>query len=202
MPAEPKRRPLYRPGADFEQRTIPVTRQPQRTWFRVHRSDSPALAFGKSLHHRFSHPDGPFPVLYLGASIPTSLWEYFGDDVFRGERVIAAGKWSGCCLSQLSVPQLKVCAVTLEATREAMGVDKASLLAVDLGIPQAWALAVQQHPAGFEAIKYTSRFVDQPCLALFDRGGMEARIRVKSLGALSTLDAAVDWLDERKAALV
>ena len=83
-----------------------------------------------------------------------------------------------------------------------MGVDKASLLAADLSIPQAWGLAVQEHPAGFEAIKYTSRFLDQPCLALFDRGDLGSRLRVETSGELSQIEAAVDWLDDRKAALV
>ena len=141
-------------------------------------------------------------MLYLGATIQTCLWEYFGDDVFHGKRTIPAGKWRGCCLSQIVVPELKVCAVNLERTRDAMSVDKASLLAADLTIPQAWGLAVQGHPAGFEAIKYSNRFLDQPCLTLFDRGGLQAKLRVKTMGDLSSCDAAVDWLDERKAALV
>ena len=46
------------------------------------------------------------------------------------------------------------------------------------------------------------RFLDQPCLALFDRGGLQSKLQVKLLGSLTNLDAAVDWLDERKAALV
>jgi hypothetical protein len=75
-------RPLYTPGADFNQRKIPATRQPRRTWFRVH------------------------------------------------------------------------------------------------------------------------RFIDQPCLALFDRGGMAAQLQETLLGPLHSLDATVDWLDEHKAALV
>jgi hypothetical protein len=83
-----------------------------------------------------------------------------------------------------------------------MSVDKASLMAADFGVPQAWGLAVQEHPVAFEAIKYSSRFLDLPCLALFDRGGLQARLRVEALGPLSTLDAAVDWLEERDAALV
>ncbi len=44
--------------------------------------------------------------------------------------------------------------------------------------------------------------VHQPCLSLFDRGGLQPRLRVKALGALTSLAAAVGWLDERKAALV
>jgi hypothetical protein len=83
-----------------------------------------------------------------------------------------------------------------------MSVDKASLLAADLSIPRAWGLAAQEHPAAFEAIKYASRFLDQPCLALFDRGGLQSKLQAKALGPLSRLDAAVDWLDDRNAALV
>lgn len=141
-------------------------------------------------------------MLYLGASVAVCLWEYFGDDVFGGRRVIAASRWSRCRLSRITVPALSVCAVSLESTRSAMEVDKASLLASDLAVPQAWGLAVQRHPARFEAIKYTSRFVDQPCLALFDRGGMAARLKETAQGDLENLDAAIDWLDEQKVALV
>lgn len=141
-------------------------------------------------------------MLYVGASLTACLWEYFGDAVFQGQRVIAATRWNGCGLSQVVVPQLKVCAVSLESTREVMGVDRASLAAADLTIPQAWGLAVQNHPAGFEALRYSSRFLDQSCLALFDRAGLADRLEVKSLGALNDLDTAVDWLDARRAALV
>ena len=203
MPSKPKAaRTLLRPGRDFDQKHIPITRQPLRRWFRVHKSGSSALYFGTFPHHRFSHPSCPFPLLYLGASIQTSLWEVFGDDVFLDRRTISKTKWQQRSVSQITVPELKLCAVSLEPTRDAMGVDKASLLAADLTIPQAWCLAVQQHPAAFQALKYTSRFIDQPCLALFDRGGLQAQLEVTHLGALNHLEAAVDWLHERQAALV
>lgn len=195
-------RPLYTPGPDFDQRPIPGTRQPRRTWFRVHRSGVPAVCFGIHAHHRFSHPDCPFPLLYLGASISTCLLEYFGDEVLAGQRVIAASKWNGCSLSRIEVPALRVCALSHEPTRAAMGMDKASLLATDFGVPQAWGLAVQRHQAAFEALKYSSRFIDQPCLALFERGGMAAQLRETLLGPLNSLDAAVDWLEDHAAALV
>ena len=203
MPSDSRLARAYRrPGADFAQREIPITRQPQRIWFRAHPSRAPAILFGKLPHHRYSHATCPFPVLYVAATIQTCLWEVFGDYVFDGKRSIPDGKWRGCSLSQILVPELKVCAVNLERTRDAMSVDKASLLAADLTVPQAWGLAVQGHPAGFEAIKYSSRFLDQACLALFDRGALRAKLEVKGLGDLASLDTAVDWLDERKAALV
>jgi hypothetical protein len=203
MPNDPRpaRTPL-RPGRDFGQRQIPVTRQPSRSWFRVHRSRVPALDFRTQPFHRFSHPDSPYPLLYVGPNLATCLWEVFGDDVFQGDRTIAGTKWAGRCLSQITLPELKVCAVSLEATREAMGVDKGSLLATDLGVPQDWGLAVQQHPAGFQAIKYTSRFVDRPCLAIFDRGDLRDKLTAKRMGDLEDLDDAANWLHERKAALV
>jgi hypothetical protein len=203
MPSNPTPpRPLYTPNAGFNQRTIPVTRQPQRNWFRVHRSGAAAIQFGIRPHHRFSHASSPFPWLYVGATLSVCLWEYFGDEVFGGRHVIAAGKWDGCSLSQISIPQVKACAVSLEPTRNAMGVDKASVLAADIRVPQAWGLAVQQHPAAFEAIKYSSRFTDQPYLALFDRGDMAVRLQETLLGELKVLDAALDWLDERDVALL
>jgi len=203
MPGDPpSARVLRTPAGDFARRVIPITRQPQRAWLRLHPAGAPAAQFGRRTHHRFSHPESPHGLLYVGSSLATCLWEVFGDDVFDGQRVISAAKWAGCQASQITVPELRVCAVSLERTREAMGVDKASLMAADLRIPQAWRLAVQRHPAGFEALKFTSRFLDQPCLALFDRGGLPARLRVRALGALSDLEAAVDWLDERKVALV
>jgi hypothetical protein len=134
--------------------------------------------------------------------VSVCLWEYFGDDVFGGRHVISASKWDGCSLSRINIPEVKVCAVSLEPTRNAMGLDKASLLASDLSVTQAWGLAVQQHPAGFEAMKYSSRFIDQPCLALFDRGGMAARLQETMLGELKALDEAVGWLENHKVALV
>lgn len=203
MPSKSKpARTLLRPGTGFDTKTIPVTPQPARTWFRVHRPGVPALDFGIHDYHRFSHASCPYPLLYVGPNIQTCLWEVFGDDVFQSDCTIAISKWTGRCVSQITVPELKVCAISTERTREAMSVDKSSLLDDDLSIPQDWGLAVQKHPAGFEAIKYTSRFVDQPCLALFDRGGLKSKLKVKLLGELENLDAAVDWLHERKAALV
>jgi hypothetical protein len=138
----------------------------------------------------------------VAATLQTSLWEVFGDEILAGKRVISEGKWRGSSISRISVPEIQVCALNNARTREAMRVDKASLMASDLAVPQAWGLAVQRHPAGFQAIKYSSRFVDQACLALFDRAGLHAQLKVTHLGALTSLDAAMDWLHERKAALV
>lgn len=201
MPSKSSR-PLLLPGAEFAKRAVPVTRQPARTWYKIHWESRSALEFTLNPGHRFSHAASPYPVLYIGPTIQTCLWEVFGDDVFQGKRTIAKSRWEGRSLSEVVVPAIKVCAVSTEKTRSVMAVEKGSLLAADLDIPQAWGLAIQQHPAGFEAIKYTSRFVDQPCLALFGHPGLQPKLREKKLGALSDLDEAVNWLHEQDAALV
>ncbi len=203
MPSSPgSLRTSLLPSADFGEKKIPITRQLKRHWFRIHPTGTPALHFRNLPHHRFSHPDGLFPLLYLGATLQTCLWEVFGDDVFLGKRAISSARWNGYDISQILVPAVTACATTLERTRDAMSVDKASLMAPDLSIPQAWSLAIQRHPLGFEGIKYSSRFLDQSCLALFERGDLPSRLQVAPLGALNDLDSAVDWLEEREAALV
>lgn len=141
-------------------------------------------------------------MLYLASSIQTCLWEVFGDDVFGDARTIARSRWESCVVSRIHVPELRVCAVSTEKTRSKMSVDKSNLMAIDLTIPQAWGLAIQQHPVGFDAIKYTSRFVDQPCLALFGRPELQGRLKVTKIGALNDLNVTREWLIEQRPTLV
>jgi hypothetical protein len=51
-------------------------------------------------------------------------------------------------------------------------------------------------------MKYSSRFIDQPCLARFDRGDMAPRLHATLLGELNDRDGAVDLLDQYEVALV
>ncbi|MHC1764255.1 MAG: RES domain-containing protein [Verrucomicrobiia bacterium] len=136
-------RKLLSPPADFDQLAIPSSRQRVRQWFRIHRAGQEPLRFARLAHHRFSHPDCPYPLLYLGATIQTCLWEVFGDDMFQNKRIISLDKWQGRRISQVTVPELRVCACNQLSTRSVMRVDKASLLASSLAVPQAWGLAVQ-----------------------------------------------------------
>ena len=83
-----------------------------------------------------------------------------------------------------------------------MGVDKSSLLAANRDVSQAWGRAVAHHPAGFQGIKYVSRFLDQPCLARFGRNELKGRLKSGMVGTLNDLEEAIDWLHNRRAALV
>ena len=76
--------------------------------------------------------------------------------------------------------------------------DLSALVHNDLAIPQEWGLAIQQHPANFQGIKFKSRFNDKVCLALFQRDGIETRLKGNLIDKLPNNDTAVDWLDKHK----
>jgi hypothetical protein len=81
-----------------------------------------------------------------------------------------------------------------------MMADLSALMHQDLTCPQAWGLAIQKHPANFQAIRFKSRFNGKPCLGIFQR---DTRLTLGEtlLGTLSNLDEAVDWLDKHKVSL-
>ncbi len=195
-------RPLKFPSENFGSLRIPVKKQLRRFWFRVHRKGVGALDFSVRRHHRYSHCDVPYKILYLATNIQTALWEVFGDDVFRGERVIAASRWNSFQISRIETPQLNLCELSAEKTRSVMGVDKSSLLASDLAVPQSWGLAIQNHPAGFDGIKYTSRFIDRPCLALFEKPSVVEMVFESRIGDMNEIGPAIDWLGRQRVALV
>lgn len=201
MPNNPPIRPLRLPDAHFDLIKIPRTRQPARNWFRVHPLRLKALVFSLNPGHRFSHANCPCEFLYLGSDIDTCLFERFGDTAYNGKKVIPLSLWKNHSLSRLQVPELKVCDLTHAPTLSALAVDLSSLMHPDLSLSHAWGLAIQKHPANFDAIKFKSRFNGQSCLALFGRNGIESRIREIALGELSDNSAAVDWLARHQISL-
>jgi hypothetical protein len=158
--------------------------------------------FSVNPQHRFSHPDSAHPFLYLGIDARTCLWERFGDMMYDGEHVLPRQLWAKTVLTEIRVPELKVCDLTKERTRSAMTVDMTALMSHDLSVPQAWGLAIQRHRAAFQAIKYASRFNDRACLALFGSGNVPLQLTEKRLGPLTGIDEAVDWLEDHKVSLV
>jgi len=200
MPDNPRVRPLRLPPAAFDELTVSHARLPARTWFRVHQSTQRAVYFSRNAAHRFTHPDGDL-VLYLGCDVETCLFERFGDTAYDGGNAIALSLWNAHSVSQMRLPALRVCDLTKARTLSALGTDLGTLMHNDVAIPQAWGRALQRHPAALEAIKFSSRFNNKPCLAVFHRGGIEARLHEKLLGSLSDTDAAVEWLDRHRVSL-
>jgi hypothetical protein len=83
-----------------------------------------------------------------------------------------------------------------------LAVDLTALMNDDLAVPQAWGLAIQNHPAQVPAIKFKSRFTGTACLALFDRGSLPTHLKETRLGPLRTHPPALDWLQRNDVLLV
>jgi hypothetical protein len=83
-----------------------------------------------------------------------------------------------------------------------MGVDRATLMSNDFTATQAWGLAIQRHRFDFQGLKYSSRFLARPCLALFGKGDLPDRLVVTRIGVLAELNETTAWLERYKLRLV
>lgn len=201
MSSNPANRLLRLPPPDILTIKVSRTRQPARNWFRVHPARYPATFFSLNSVHRFSHPGCKFPFLYLAVDLDTCLFERFGDTAYNQRKTIAKSLWKAHKGSTIRLPELRVCDLTSEKTLSALMVDLSALMHTDLDAPQAWGLAIQQHSACFQAIKYRSRFNGKVCLALFQRDGIENLLTESPLDLLSKSGTAADWLDKHKMSL-
>lgn len=195
-------RPLRLPPPDLEQRTLPHSRLGARAWHRVHPASQKAISFSLNSAHRFSHPNCHCRFLYVGTDLETCLWERFGDTVFGQDHRVSKTLWMSIVVSAVKVPPLSVCDFGRTAVRNSLNVDIAALMSYDLSVPQSWGLAIQQHPANFEGIKFNSRFTNRPCLALFDRNDLQNLLTEKANGRLADSDEALDWMEKYEIQLV
>jgi hypothetical protein len=201
MSDNPVDRRLRLPPSNFSEIKVPRTRQPARNWFRVHQSRHSPARFSLDAHHRYSHKDCPYPLLYIGVDIDTCLFERFGDIAYDKQKAISQSLWNANSVSAVQVPEIYVCDLTNARTLTSLMVDLSALMHTTIAAPQEWGLAIQQHPASFQAIKFKSRFNGKACLALFRRDGIEGRLREKHGGTLDDNDGAVDWLDKHQISL-
>lgn len=128
--------------------------------------------------------------------IDTCLFERFGDKAYDNGKVIPQSLWTGHCVSTVQVPEIQACDLTSARTLSALMADLSALMHTEVAAPQEWGLAIQRHPAQFQAIKFRSRFNGKMCLALFQRDGIDKHLQETPLDALPDSDAAVDWLDK------
>lgn len=198
----PGQRPIRLPPPDFEKQVLPRTRQFPRDWFRVHPRSSKAIVFSLNPTHRYSHPQCPSKVVYVGMDPETCFWECFGDRVFDGGRTLRRAVWENSGVSTIAVPPMHLCDLSKKSTRSELAVDLSALMDRDISIPQEWGLAIQKHPAQVPAIKFRSRFTDTACLAIFERGSVPAQLKETVLSPLSRYEPALRWLEENRISLV
>jgi hypothetical protein len=201
MANSPAQRTLRLPPSNLA--AIKLARTTLRTgnWFRVHQTTLSATTFSLNPIHRYSHKDCPFPFLYLGADVDTCLFERFGDLAYDNKRAIPQSIWYAHSLSLISVPDLIICDLTSPRTLSSLMVDLSALMHTTMDAPQEWGLALQRHPENFQGLKFRSRFNGKACLALFQRDGLEKRLKEKHLNTLPNNDDAVDWLAKHEVGL-
>ena len=105
-------------------------------------------------------------------------------------------------ISSITSPSLSICDLGRIQVRAALNVDMSALINDDLSVPQAWGLALQQHPAYFQGIRFISRFTTRPCLALFNRDRIKNALTEKALRPLAKFDAALVWLEKYQIQLI
>lgn len=197
----PHSRPIRLPAADFELKPLPVSELSTLEALRVHSVRFPAISFRLNPNHRFSHPDAPGGLLYLGEDVETCLWESFGDEILD-RSTIAKVDW-GKRLSKIAwATRPRICDLTILSVRRTLGLDLSAMKHTELDVPQAWGLAIQNHPDAVDGLRYFSRFTGNPCIALFERPGLASRLREIPVSLLAELDTADDFLDANRIALV
>ncbi len=199
----PHSRPIRLPAADFDQTPLPVSQAKPLEAIRVHSAQFPAISFRLNPDHRFSHPDAPGGLLYLGENLETCLWECFGDAILDKGLEITRALWQSRMVSRITFAAAPIlCDLTILSVRRTLGVDLSAMKHTELGVPPAWGLAIQNHPDTVDGLRYLSRFTGNPCVALFERPGLASKLRETPVSLLAELDTADDFLDVNAIALI
>lgn len=198
----PDQRPVRLPAPEFSTLDVPVTPYPARELWRLHGQGQSALYFSINPEHRFSHAGCPAKLLYLGEELTTCIWERFGDDILNVDFRVPMGLWMTRALSRITTPALHLCDLTDELTRSRAKVDVSALTHTDLSVPKTWGLAIQQHPANFDGLRYRSRFDNQPCIALFERAPLVPQLHETSVGDLADAAEADAFITQHTISLI
>lgn len=196
-------RPIRLPAKDFNNRPLPVSIIRNFKGLRLHGVTRPAIQFRNVPSHRFSHPDASSGLIYLAGDLETCLWECFGDAILEPGTAVSRSIWMGRKLSEIQTrTQLRICDLTETKTRSTLKVDLSALKHNDLNIPQAWGLAIMNHPDAVDGFHFTSRFTNRLCSVLFGDTRITSILKSKPVGSLSSLDEGAVFLEENEIALV
>jgi hypothetical protein len=163
---------------------------PPEWWRNSHRA-APPLAFSKALG-RFSGPDLPYPVLYLGANPTACFWESgLGRDLnarMPGDRAIGESalkdRWE--YRVRVRVKGLHLFNASDPAARRSVGARTAACFLAEHAVARVWANALMA--AGADGILYESaRQSPGQCLALF-----ETKPAIASLSAPRKVGSSYD----------
>lgn len=136
---------------------------------RIHRAIHDPLYFGPAgtdPQQRYDAPDGSFKTLYLARSLPTA----FGETLVRLPNIpfVLSTDVEIRCRSELVATRALRLFPLVDATVSSLGLSFTELHGA--AYAKTWAVSGKIHRAtDADGILYTSRFDNQPCVALFDR---------------------------------
>ena len=167
---------LQPPSADFEGLALPVTPIHPAQLIRISRRGTGEPYFGKSGLNRFDDPRTSLPpaqrfgACYFGLSLSCAFAETVLHDrvAQRGGFALPMTELDRRVL-QFSGRPLQLANLT-GAHLKRLGADGSLSTIMPYGLPQAWALALHQHPAQVDGFLYVSRHLNNECAAIvFDR---------------------------------
>lgn len=196
-------RPIRLPPKDFNDKPLPVSIVRNFKGLRLHGAARPPIQFRNVSSHRFSHPSASSGLMYLAEDLESCLWECFGDSILDPGTALPHSIWMSRKLSEIkAITQLRICDLTETKTRSALKVDLSALKHTNLNIPQAWGLAIMNHPEVVDGFQFTSRFTNRRCTVLFGDARIASILKSKPLGNLIDLDEGAAFLEENEIALV
>jgi len=196
-------RPTRLPARDFASENLSVLELKKLNGLRVHGDQWPVIGFRNVPSHRFTHPDAPQGLLYLGGDLETCLWECFGDQILDPGAKIHRNKWFNSRASEINLKKpLSICDLTDLGTRRRLKVDLPALNNTDISIPQQWGLAIQTHPDEVDGFFFPSRFTGERCLVLFERPKVAAKLKSKKGDLLPDIAEASVFLAKNTIHLV
>ena len=184
---ERKRGDPRQPPAWLPEQRLPLV-PPRLEWYRCALTARPLIDWDNRSDSRFGGPTLPFRSLYLASDSVTGFWESFGDELLDREpglRSVSAKARRERSIVKFTLPgSLRILDVMSADTQRLIGAD-GSIFRSRYEITQPWAAALMRHPDQPDGLVCSSRLnADAPCLALFDRPGIEAWIGTKLLHSL------------------
>lgn len=175
------------PPTDLDQRSPDLVTLPAgETFHRFYTAKWDPVFFDSSTDGRFNAPDASYGVLYAAKEVEGAFAETFlrkpgrtliDEMLLIRKAYVRLGNSRELKLIRLAGPSLARLGATAEVAHSGL----------PYTVPQAWSLALLQHPIGADGIAYHARHDDTAlCYALFDR----------SVTAVVELDRVVDLNQE------
>ncbi|GMG95029.1 hypothetical protein RN01_21355 [Cupriavidus sp. SHE] len=173
------------PPDDLAERQMPVKELDLAVTplWRIHRSTYGPIHYNRTstggMPYRFDAPNDQFGVLYASPSFAACMAEAVIRDQFHGKSrplLLDEDELTRRCISDLGTElgrPLRLADLTQPHFH--LGMDNRVLTTTDYRGPNLWSAAIFDAYPGIDGIYFTSRFANEPSVAIFDRAPLIPR---------------------------